>query len=288
MEKTNPVSAQTKTNLLVSFSGGRTSAYMTKMLLDKYKDVYNIHVVFANTGLEHPNTLDFIRKCDVIFGFNTVWLESVVHHGERKSCTYKVVTYETASRNGEPFEEVIKKYGIPNKTFMHCTRELKMNPIKAYARDLKLDSSNCKMVVGIRKDEMNRVSNEKRGIPLFYPLITEFPVDKQDVLDWWEDQPFDLELDEHNGNCVGCYKKSLPKLFAQLDDDSSAFDFHKRMEKEYGYHEGTKTQRVFFRGNTSAERLISAWQEDRDTSNPIKYKWDIYGDSGCTESCEAF
>jgi len=62
----------------VSFSGGRTSAYMTKLLLDNWSDRYDFIVTFANTGLEHPKTLEFVRNCDDHFGFNTVWLEAVV------------------------------------------------------------------------------------------------------------------------------------------------------------------------------------------------------------------
>lgn len=44
----------------ISFSGGRTSAYMTKMLLDNFNDKYDFIVTFANTGMEHNKTLDFI------------------------------------------------------------------------------------------------------------------------------------------------------------------------------------------------------------------------------------
>ena len=48
-----------KENLLLSFSGGRTSGYMTKQVLDNYSDKYNISVVFANTGLEQKKTLEY-------------------------------------------------------------------------------------------------------------------------------------------------------------------------------------------------------------------------------------
>jgi hypothetical protein len=67
-----------KPRLAISFSGGRTSAVMTKRLLEKCKDTHEISVTFANTGCEHPLTLDFIRDCDKHFGFGTVWLEAEV------------------------------------------------------------------------------------------------------------------------------------------------------------------------------------------------------------------
>lgn len=89
-------------------SGGRTSAYMAYYLLNKYKD-RKIVVVFANTGKEREETLEFIKNCDLHFNLKTVWIESVQHHGERKSAGFKIVTFETASRKGEPFEDSIKK-----------------------------------------------------------------------------------------------------------------------------------------------------------------------------------
>ena len=141
--------------LKCAFSGGRTSAYMTKYVLDNFSDEYDIYVLFANTGEEHEKTLDFVHNCDKHFGFNTIWLEADVRHGEKVSTQYKVVTYETASRNGEPFEEVIKKYGIPNMGFPHCTRELKMNPTDNYMKEISKDYTTA---LGIRADETRRVS----------------------------------------------------------------------------------------------------------------------------------
>ena len=109
-----------KPKLAISNSGGRTSALMTKLCLEQFSDSHEIIVTFANTGLEHPSTLDFIHKCDTILGFPTVWLEAVVG-GHRVGIRHKVVTYETAARNGEPFEAYIKKYGIPNRELPQCT-----------------------------------------------------------------------------------------------------------------------------------------------------------------------
>lgn len=58
--------------LLISFSGGRTSAYMTKLIMDKQIKLLNDFkpfVVFANTGCEHPKTLEFVQKCDEVFNW---------------------------------------------------------------------------------------------------------------------------------------------------------------------------------------------------------------------------
>jgi 3'-phosphoadenosine 5'-phosphosulfate sulfotransferase (PAPS reductase)/FAD synthetase len=67
-----------KPKLAISFSGGRSSAVMTKLCLDEYSSTHEIVVTFANTGCEHPATLDFVRDCDRYWNFGTVWLEAVI------------------------------------------------------------------------------------------------------------------------------------------------------------------------------------------------------------------
>ena len=66
-----------KEKLRISFSGGRTSAYMTKWMIENLKDKYEMIVCFANTGKEREETLEFVDKCDKKFGFNVVWIESI-------------------------------------------------------------------------------------------------------------------------------------------------------------------------------------------------------------------
>ena len=65
-----------KPKLAISFSGGRTSAVMTKLCVEKFKDTHDIAIIFANTGCEHENTLDFVNKCDKHFGWGVVWIEA--------------------------------------------------------------------------------------------------------------------------------------------------------------------------------------------------------------------
>ena len=176
-----------KPNLLVSFSGGRTSAYMAKRLKEELEDKYSLLFVFANTGLEHEKTLDFVHRCDREFGLDLNWVEAVVHHDQKKSCTARLVSYETASRSGKPFVEVIKKYGIPNKAYPHCNRELKINPIHDFAKRY-FQGEKYKTAIGIRGDEPDRLSKEPELLHsdgVVYPLAHWWYMDKADVNIYW-------------------------------------------------------------------------------------------------------
>jgi len=274
----------------ISFSGGRTSAYMTKLLLDNHADKYDFIVTFANTGLEHEKTLEFVDNCDKYFNFNTVWLEADTQE-DGVGTKFKIVDFKTASRKAEPFEEVIDKYGIPNLSYLHCTRELKLAPMQTYLRSVGVDHRKIPVALGIRLDETRRVS-EKAGIDkIEYPLIYEWPTTKGQVLHWWSQQAFDLGLEEFEGNCFGCFKKSHKKLFMQIRKDPSVFDFHRRMEELYRFHKMPDgDMRVFFRGNLDTVGLFKLHDElgDYMFSQMDFFETPEDENGGCTESCELY
>ncbi|MBZ5795942.1 phosphoadenosine phosphosulfate reductase family protein [Burkholderia contaminans] len=276
-----------KPKLLVSFSGGRTSAYMSRLLKQAYVDQYEMLFIFANTGEEHENTLKFVDQCDKAFGLNVVWVEAVVSHERRKATAFRVVTFETAARSGigGPFEDVIRKYGIPNRNFPHCTRELKLRPIYAYAESVGWKRGEFQVAVGIRADEARRISARAQKDCIVYPLAHWHPVDKQDINDSWEGQPFNLELEERQGNCKTCWKKSDRKLFANIDEDPGSFNFNRTMERRYPTAGAGDGIRVFFRLGRSTDQLFAA----RMAAEGFRVlPEDADADGGCSESCEAF
>jgi hypothetical protein len=270
--------------LFVSFSGGRTSALMAYRLKTRYAHLYELLFGFANTGLEDERTLQFVDRCDREWGLSVVWLEAVTHAG-RKSCTHKVVDFKTAARDGRPFEKMIQKYGIPCKPFPHCTRELKANPIKSYLKSIGW--AGCQMAIGIRVDEPSRIKDNPRFV---YPLAHWFPFTKPEVNDWWSEQPFDLGLQDYEGNCTTCWKKSNRKLIRIATERPEAFGFMSRMEATYPRvgaefrKDPTATPRTFFRGHMSAQDFLDA---ARGVETPPGTD-DPDANSGCSESCEAW
>lgn len=215
-------------NLLITFSGGRTSGLMAKLVLESplYEN-YNKLFCFANTGKEDEETLKFVDRCDKEFNLNLVWLEAKVFHGERKGTTYNKVTFETASRNGEPFEEVVKKYGLPSKMYRHCTRELKEYPIHKYAKEY-FGSKDYLTAVGIRADEKHRLSNDPKKI---YPLA-ELNFTSTIVRNWWDRNSFDLKLKDYEGNCDLCFLKSVRKKKTIIKENPEKAEWWDRIERE--------------------------------------------------------
>jgi 3'-phosphoadenosine 5'-phosphosulfate sulfotransferase (PAPS reductase)/FAD synthetase len=60
----------------ISFSGGRTSAYMLWRVLQSNGGLPPEAIVcFANTGKEDEATLRFVRDCGVNWGVEIHWLE---------------------------------------------------------------------------------------------------------------------------------------------------------------------------------------------------------------------
>lgn len=287
--------------LFISFSGGETSGLMAYLCVTRWRDRYDeIRVGMANTGEENEATLVFADRCDREFGLGLVWVEAEVYHGERASSGHRVVTFETASRKGEPFEAVIQKYGIPNRDWPHCTRELKINPLDSWLDSIGWTKGTFDKAIGIRADEAHR---RKEGC--VHPLLDWLPMTKPEVNEWWMKQAFRLELTGYQGNCKWCWKKSHRKLLTIMEEAPEKFDFPARMEAQYGNvgpeigrPETEYERRVFFRGRLSTEDLRAVHALNRDTleleaddalvlpKNIRLFSMDEEPD-GCMETCEA-
>lgn len=267
---------------VISFSGGRTSAYLVALM----RNDPDARFVFMDTGAEHPATYDFVRNVAINFGIDLVCLRVDVNPELGKGNGYKIVKIDGIGPDLAPWKAMIEKYGVPYVGGAFCTDRMKLVPFTKYCNDT-FGKGNFETWLGIRADEPNRLS-PKQGIR-YLAEISDF--EKIDVLQWWKSQEFDLGIDEWNGNCVFCMKKSDLKLAAaQRDNPGAYFDFIEMIHGDsvrVGERTGDASQ--MYRKKRSLEQLIAAF--DGLTGGEIKER--IRGakmlDSGsCSESCEVF
>lgn len=196
-------------NVAIAFSGGRTSAYMLRQIIAANGGLPDRVVVsFQNTGREMPETLDFVQEVGDRWGVKITWLEY-----RPDEPRFEVVSHNSAARNGEPFEALIRKRKfLPNRVARFCTAELKAHCETRYLRALGWD--RWVKAVGIRADEPNRLNgaSPRERYTLWHPLA-EAGVSRHDVSAFWARQPFDLRLPNvggrtQMGNCDGCFLKS--------------------------------------------------------------------------------
>ena len=218
----------------ISFSGGRTSAYMLYRTLEANNGLPDgARVCFQNTGKEREETLRFVNECSKRWGVDIDWLE--FRDAETK---FEKVTFETASRNGEPFEAIIRKRKyLPNPLVRFCTVELKVRTCHRYLKSLGW--TEWESWIGIRADEQRRLSkikNQDYGThETKYAPCGIAGVTKHDVAKFWREQPFDLELDNINGetpwgNCDLCFLKNTNKVMSLISREPERALWWAKME----------------------------------------------------------
>lgn len=248
------------TPAVVSFSGGRTSAYMLWHVLRAFggRLPADVAVTFANTGKERQETLEFVEECSRRWSVPVVWLEyryrplPVLRSpktGEPRcmdprSHGFAVVDFATASRRGEPFDACVEARNawraatgqppvLPNPRVRFCSAELKTRTKGRYVRQA-LRWTGYANAIGMRADEPARAKallscdwqadsacpGERPVCPLYEAGVTE-----ADVMSFWAAQPFDLRLRQYEGNCDACFLKSRAKVEAILADRPDVADW---------------------------------------------------------------
>ena len=276
--------------LIVNFSGGRTSAYMAIKLWQSYREQFDLTFVFANTGKERPETLDFIKRVSEHYSMPIVWLEGVFGALKGKGSGFKIVDYASADREGKVFEAMIQRYGIPNVATPHCSGRMKAHVISAWKKAngwVKVDQA-----LGIRLDEIDRARVSKLKFQFVYPLISLFPTRIEVINKFWMNHPFDLQLKSYEGNCDFCFKKGLRKLKTIAIENPHLIEWWKKQEAQ-------NPDRFFFRDYKTTRQIVAEAHEpfkhaidtSKIVSNLHQLEMDLQADDqlgGCSESCEAF
>lgn len=296
-----------KKKLLISFSGGRTSAYMLWWLLNEweFRNDYEIVVVFANTGIEDTNTLLFVHRCAKFFNIEVIWVEAK-HRDENGNpfsekgwaVRHQVVDYYSAARcqkkvdgtwNWTPFEELISVLGIPSTNAPFCSYQL-----KRYAIESLLESmgwTDYYKAIGIRYDErLKRISKGWKKNKILYPLIFDNPQNKKSINKWWSEQPFDLGTHKDLGNCTNCWKKDMKTLARNARNYPQTFEWWSDMQTKYGYLMPRENVKLtppfnFYRGNMTVQDIFDKSKLEDTQLDLFMRKENL---SPCSESCEAF
>lgn len=227
----------------ISFSGGRTSAYMLHQIMEANGGLRDgVEVVFTNTGREFPETLDFVAEVGQRWGVAITWVEY-----RRSIPGFTVVGRQGASENGEPFDALIdaKQY-LPNVTQRFCTQELKIRPAAKYLKAKGWQHwTSC---IGIRADEMHRLPDpskpRKERWTRWHPLA-DAGVTRRDVAEFWRAQAFDLCLPNIDGrtakgNCDGCFLKAEKSRAMLARDFPERAAWWEAAEKRIGALENQK------------------------------------------------
>lgn len=236
---------------IVSFSGGQTSGYMLRKLMERSDFAEKFCVVFENTGREHNATLDFVHEVETRWGVPIVWLEYCripaveidpllvpagrkrtnlikAQEAKEKAHWFREVSYETAARRTDPrtpFDELLEwSAALPNVRGRSCSAFLKRRTLQKWLEAKATGEYNC--YIGIRKDEEHRAweikasLDDKNEHPQF-PLCDE-PTTKASVDAFWAAHSFCLNIPNHMGNCDLCFLKARWKRLAVAKADPVA------------------------------------------------------------------
>ena len=239
---------------VISFSGGRTSGYMLHRIMKAHGGALpdDVAVVFANTGREMPATLDFVQECATRWDVSIRWVEYRYRDGQHG---FEEVNHNSASRNGEPFEQVIQhRKALPNPRARYCTAEMKIRTMKRFVA-AEYGWRRPAQVVGLRADEPGRVAKatdpegwKRQGTgPVLCPLAVA-DVCEGEVLGFWAVQDFDLKLTgSWEGNCDGCFLKSRGRLTRMFQDHPDRMAWWVEQERLAAGRAGVGRSGAFFR-----------------------------------------
>ncbi|MBC8951154.1 phosphoadenosine phosphosulfate reductase family protein [Xenorhabdus sp. TS4] len=275
---------------VVSFSGGRTSAYLVYLMEQRRKQGEAVRYVFMDTGAEHPSTYRFVREVVKFWDIPLVVLQADINPQLGASNGYIIwepKDIQTRMPTLQPFTDMVKKYGTPYIGGAFCTDRLKLRPFNAYCND-HFGRGNYQTWIGIRADEPRRL-NRTNGIN-YLADISDF--DKQDILDWWSEQPFDLLIPEHLGNCVFCIKKSSKKIgLACQSEPGLKLAFESECITGAHVRDGHRktAKEIMYRGNISLDGIAKMYSNaDYQNLYQEMVAAKRFDTGSCSESCEIF
>lgn len=230
---------------MVTVSGGRSSAMMARHIQThpKYKDFEKVYV-FANTGMERPETIQFLKDIETYWKIPLIKIEGIYSDIMGVGVGYKIVDWNNLDMSGKPYEGCVMHKnkgtfeGLPNQEAPYCSDSLKTIPCKKLC-DYIFGVNNYIKAIGFRQEDMPKrisfaeiIADKKR----IFPLLTDFSpmIGKRLLTEFWEKQPFKLQINSSLGNCELCWKKGDKSLVESIKAGSRFIDWHIANERKYG------------------------------------------------------
>ena len=101
-----------------------------------------------------------------------------------------------------------------------------------YSNDV-FGANNWSVALGIRVDEIDRLSENYKTNNIFYPLM-ENKIDSRLRNKFWSEQPIKLKIKAYEGNCTLCFEKSNRKKMTIVKEHPNKVIWWDEMEKKYG------------------------------------------------------
>lgn len=269
--------------LLVNVSGGRSSAMMARHIQTsvKYKD-YQKLFVFCNTGLERPETIQFLKDQIKYWDLPLYTIEGVYSLNKGVGVKSKLIDFDNMDMTGKPFSEAIGQLnknewcGVPNEAIPYCSEYLKKRVSNHFAKTV-FGTTKYISAIGFRREDMpKRVTwkEVKMSKKRIFPLLTDLgnAVDQFELNRFFQNEKFKLQIHSRLGNCVYCQKKSDRNLIEAIQfdlrkQDFKYIDWYRNEESKYG--------NKFFRGNLSIDDLVRSAQYALDDGNQLQMFSDI-------------
>jgi len=278
--------------IVICFSGGESSAYMIKLIIEKYP-THRIIIIFCNTGEEDEETLIFTKKISEYFNVEVIWLEYA------KTRSFKIVDFETAYRKTDyeienrfpnhPFRAWAEDYRLPQYPNRTCTREMKERTISRYLSSIGAYPRFCVRCVGIRFDEIGKRAPSETQ---YYELILS-GVTKRKLNSFFENEmPFRLGIESYLGNCGACISKAIRSLCTIARHRPEKFEFFKILAFDLGFIEHT-----YYRHRKSIKDIFEMAKDEKikdahdnrfDLEPPFAFDAVLDSEGGCSGTCEPF
>lgn len=213
----------------------------------------------------------------------------------KKYCKKKYKNYVTVL--GIRFDEPKRLWGTNKKSELCCYTQLKKLGFD--------DESMSELFVETRKDlnYLDLLDLPEKTKQLLTSRVNKLDSDnihylaelsdftKQDVINWWKKQEFQLGLDEWLGNCVFCIKKSDLKIAAAYVDEPDFYQKYLSVLEDDSVRIDDKTGDVnsMYRQKRHIKDVIglfdgSSGQEIKDRIRGAK----MLDTGSCSESCELY